>query len=95
VFFGSIWTVIWAFIFVYLISILITKREEGISSGLVVLFVHAGFVGAMTNLILGVLSVRGYAARNVLSWAEPAALWLMNLELILFVVLKFAADSRL
>ena len=94
-FFGSMWTVIWAFIFVYLISIFISEGEEGISSGLIVLFVHAGFVGAMTNLILGVLSVRGYAARNVLSWAEPAALWLMNLGLILFVVLKFTADSRL
>jgi hypothetical protein len=95
VFFGSIWTVLWAFIFVYLISIFLTEGPEGVSPGLIVLFVHAGFIGAMTNLILGVLSVRAYAARNVLSWAEPVALWLMNLGLILFVVLKFAADSRL
>jgi hypothetical protein len=94
-FFGSIWTVLWAFIFAYLISIFLAEGEEGVSSGLYVLFVHAGFVGMMTNLILGVLSVRGYAARNVLSWAEPAALWLMNLGLILFVILKYTADSRL
>ena len=95
VFFGSIWTVLWAFVFVYLISIFISEGVDNVSAGLIVLFVHAGFVGMMTNLIFGVLSVRGYAARNVLSWAEPAALWLMNLGLILFVILKYTADSSL
>ena len=95
VFFGSIWTVLWAFIFVYLISIFISEGVDDVSGGLIVLFVHAGFVGMMTNLIFGVLSVRGYAARNILSWVEPAGLWLMNLGLILFVILKYTADSRL
>jgi hypothetical protein len=57
-------------------------------------FVHAGFVGMMTNLILGVHSVRAHTTRDVLAWAEPAAAWVLNLGLLAFIGLKVAADVR-
>jgi hypothetical protein len=95
IFFGAIWAVIWAFLFAYLITIFISQGPEAISPWLSVLFAHAAFIGMMTNLILGIDSLRSHGARHVLSWAEPTALWLMNLGLIVFVVLKFANDSRL
>ena len=58
-------------------------------------FVHAGFIGMMTNLILGVLFARAQDSGDVLSWGEPTSLWVINIGLILFVGLKIAADIRL
>jgi len=95
VFFGSIWTVIWALIFAYLINVFITQGEEGISPALGILFVHSAFVGTMTCLILGACSVRGFGASNVLGWAEPLAPWLVNLGLVVFILFEFISDSRL
>jgi Zn-dependent membrane protease YugP len=49
----------------------------------------------MTNLILGVMSTRAAEARHVLSWGEPAAMWLINLGLLVFLGLKITSDIRL
>lgn len=95
VFFGAIWAVIWAVLFAYLITIFLSQGPEAVSPGFIVFFTHAAFIGMMTNLILGVDSVRSHGAQHVLSWAEPTALWLMNVGLVLFVALKFASDTRL
>lgn len=100
VFFGSIWTVVWAFVFAYIIVLFVSGEfdtEAEPSAGmaaLFVLFAHAAFVGMMTNLILGADSVRSHGASHVLSWAEPLGLWLMNLGVIVFVALKYTSDSR-
>jgi hypothetical protein len=98
IFFGAIWTVIWALIFAYLIVLFVTQGPEimeEISPGLGVLFAHSAFVGTMTCLILGACSVRGYGATNVLGWAEPLAPWLVNIGLVLFVILEFTSESRI
>lgn len=95
IFFGTIWTVIWAIIFAYLIVIFITQGVEEISEGLGVLFAHSAFVGTMTCLILGACSVRGFSATDVLGWAEPLAPWLVNLGLVVFVLFEFISDSKL
>jgi hypothetical protein len=58
-------------------------------------FAHIGFVGMMTNLLLGLSASRSQSAASTLAWGEPAALWTMNLGLVLFVALKIAADIRL
>jgi hypothetical protein len=58
-------------------------------------FAHAGFVGMMTNLLLGVYSARTQVSSAVLSWGEPAARWLMNLGLLAFIILKATSDTRL
>ena len=100
VFFGAIWTVIWALIFAYVIVLFIGGEldpEGELTAGtaaLFVLFAHSAFVGTMTNLILGMDSVRTYVSRDILSWGETVGLWLMNLGLIVFVAMKYFSESR-
>ena len=56
---------------------------------------HSAFVGMMTNLLLGVFSARTQDARRILPWGEPAAMWLLNLGLLVFFGLHIATGSRL
>jgi len=47
----------------------------------------------MTNLLLGVLAAYTRGADSVLPWREPAARWLINLRLVVFLALTIAADA--
>lgn len=92
-FFGTAWLVVFLGLFLYAVG---TGGDlESLPSWFAAAFVHAGFVGMMTNLILGVLSARTRERRDVLAWGEPAALWLLNLGLVLFLALQIAADVRI
>jgi hypothetical protein len=91
-FFGALWLVIYMALFLYLISLVATP--ELMAPWLFPVFAHAGFVGMMTNLLMGVQASRGQEAKGVLPWGEPAALWLINLGIIAFLGLKIAADLR-
>lgn len=95
-FFGTIWLVIYIGVFIYFITVLIGGGDFERQPGwLFTLFAHAGFVGMMTNLLFGVLSVRTWENRDVVGWGEKTALWLMNLGLIVFAVLRSTNDTRL
>lgn len=91
-FFGTVW--LFVFVAMFLWAVAVGVDEEALPSWFYAVFAHSGFVGMMTNLILGVISVRAAAARRVMAWGEPVALWLINLGLILFLGLKIAADIR-
>ena len=93
-FFGTFWLVIYVAIFIYLAASL-ADPNASLPGWLFVVFVHAGFVGMMTNIILGVDAARTQDSAHVLSWGEPAARWLINLGLLVFFLGKIAADSRL
>lgn len=94
-FLGTIWLIIYLAVFIYFISVLSGGGDfSSVPPWLNTLFAHAGFVGMMTNLILGVLSARTRAKRDVIPWGEPAAIWLINLGIIAFVGLKALADIR-
>lgn len=60
-----------------------------------VAFVHAGFVGMMTNLLLGVHAARAREASATMAWGEPVARWTINIGLLVFIGLEVAADIRL
>ncbi len=60
-----------------------------------VTFVHASFVGMMTNLLLATYSARSQEASEVLSWAELPAVWLTNLGLLAFLGIEIASGGRL
>ncbi|NIV40459.1 MAG: hypothetical protein GWN58_66985, partial [Anaerolineae bacterium] len=90
-FFGTIWLVIYLAMFLYAVNTDFATLPPWYFAA----FAHAGFVGMMTNVLLGVLAVRSGSGSAIWSWGEPTALWLMNLGLILFVALKMAADTRL
>jgi hypothetical protein len=93
-FFGTFWLVIYVGLFIYL-AVTLPVDPTAIPLWLTAVFVHAGFVGMMTNIILGVDAVRTQASAHVLSWGESTARWLINLGLLVFFVLKITSDTRL
>lgn len=92
-FFGTLWLVVYLGLFLYAIG---TGGDFALlPTWFFAVFAHAGFVGMMTNLILGLLSARTQDSRHVLPWGEPIAMWTLNLGLLAFIGLKIAADIRL
>jgi hypothetical protein len=49
----------------------------------------------MTNLIMALVASRGQEGANVMSWGESAAMWTINLGIIVFLGLKISSDIRL
>ena len=92
-FFGTIWLVIYVGLFIYLAATLPMGLDLPV--WIFAVFVHAGFVGMMTNIILGVDAARTADSAHVLSWGESAAMWLINLGMLVFFVLKITSDTRL
>ena len=92
-FFGTAWLVVYMGFFMWIVSS--GGDFAALPSWFPPVFAHAGFVGMMTNLVLAVHMERAGAQRSVAAWAEPAALWLMNLGLIAFLALKIASDVRI
>lgn len=93
-FFGTIWAVFWGVFFVWLIASFAEDFSK-VPPWTGAVLAHGGFVGMMTNLLLGVFSVRSQDVKNILPWGETASIWLINLGLVLFFVLKIASDVRL
>lgn len=95
-FFGTIWLIIYMATFLYFVGIFVGGGDfSAVPAWLGVLFAHAGFVGMMTNLLLGVLSVRTWEQREVVAWGEKTAMWLINLGILAFVGLKAMNGSSL
>ncbi|MGD8751784.1 MAG: class I SAM-dependent methyltransferase [Anaerolineales bacterium] len=93
-FFGTLWAVLWALFFIY-IGATYAEDLASIPDWVGAIFQHAAFVGTMTNLLLGVYSVRSQDASYVMSWGETASLWLINLGLLAFFGLHITIDSSL
>lgn len=92
-FFGALWLVVYMALFLWAVS---TGGDFAAMPGwFFPVFAHAGFVGMMTNLLLGVAASRAQNSAGVLPWGEPAAMWTINLGLLVFFGLKIAADMRL
>ncbi len=95
-FFGTLWLITYMATFLYFISQFVSGADfSDFPRWLGVLFAHAGFVGMMTNLLFGVLSVKTWARRDVLAWGEKTAMWLVNLGILAFVGMMAFSDSRL
>jgi hypothetical protein len=94
VFFGNLWLIIYMGFFLY--AVVGTGGDFSVlPAWFGALFVHSGFVGMMTNLIMAVISSRAQEGAKLMSWGEPLALWTINLGLLAFAGLKIAADIRL
>lgn len=95
-FFGTLWLITYMVVFVYLITQFVGGADfMSFPSWLMVLFAHAGFVGMMTNLIFGALSVRTKEQNHLVPWGETAALWIMNLGLLTFVGLSAVSGTSI
>jgi hypothetical protein len=92
-FFGTIWIIIWGLFFIWVAAVY-AEDIASVPHWVAVFFVHSAYVGMMTNLLLGVFSVRSQEANHVLSWAEPLAMWLINLGLVIFLALEINSESR-
>jgi hypothetical protein len=93
-FFGTFWMVVFVGLFIWAATAFVEDFSLA-PSWFFAAFAHAGFVGTMTNLLLGVYSARTQESRNVMAWGEPAARWLINLGLLAFLGLKITSDTRL
>lgn len=89
--FGAIWLIIYMGLFLYMVSLLMSGAGSA-PPWLGPTFTHAGFVGMMTNVLMGVVASRAQESAGVWSWAEPAALWSINVGLLIFVALEIAMD---
>lgn len=90
VFFGSLWLVVTVLLFPLEIAL-----QPNPPAWLLPVLTHVVFVGMITNLLFGVLAVRIRGERVIHEWAEPTAMWLINLGLVAFFALEIAMDSRL
>jgi hypothetical protein len=94
VFFGTLWLIIFLGFFLY--AIVGTGGDFSVlPSWFGAIFVHAGFVGMMTNLIMAVVASRGQEGANVMPWGEPLSMWTINLGILVFLGLKISADIRI
>lgn len=93
-FFGTLWLVVFIGLFLYA-AMALSGDPSLAPHWFGTVFTHSSFVGVMTNLLLGVFSARTQERREVLSWGEPAAMWLINLGLVVFFGLHIATETRL
>lgn len=89
-FFGTVWLILLVLLFPAEIVLQPNPPEW-----LLPVLAHVGFVGMMTNLLFGVLSTRTDESRILHAWAEPTAMWGLNLGLVVFFGLRIGMDSRL
>lgn len=93
-FFGTLWLLVFVGLLIYA-AVVLSADPSASPDWFGAVFVHSGFVGMMTNLLLGVFSAGTQRARTVVASGELAALWLMNLGLLLFFGLLMGTGSRL
>ncbi len=93
-FFGTLWLVVYTIIFSYAAFVFL-PNPASIPPWFFTVFVHTPMVGMMTVLLLGLYSARARDAQHVLRWGEALALWLLNLGILVFFLLKIFADVRL
>ena len=92
-FFGTLWILVWGLFFIWVAA---TYAEDFslVPHWVEIFFVHSAFIGMMTNLLLGVYSQRSQGSRHILSWAEPLAMWSINLGLVTFFALEIISESK-
>jgi len=90
-FFGTVWLTVFMGLFLYAVG---TGDFDALPDWFGAAFVHAGFVGMMTNLLLGVQSARTQESASTLRWAEPLAMWTINLGLLVFIGLEILFGIR-
>jgi hypothetical protein len=83
-FFATVWFV------VFMVAEIGGPIAVGEAEWLSVLTVHSFFVGLMTNLLLCVIAVRTSGVPARYPWAEPTAMWVLNVGIVVFVGIEAA-----
>lgn len=92
IFFGTLWLIVYMGLFLFAVG---SGDFNSLPDWFFATFAHVGYVGMMTNLIMGVVASRGGARAEVLSWGEVTAMWTINLGILVFLGLEIVADIRL
>lgn len=87
-FFGSLWLIIAVLSFP--LELVIQPPPDW----LLPVLAHIVFLGIGTNLILAVLTVRTDPTVDPVGWAEGAALWVLNIGIVIFVALRITMETR-
>jgi hypothetical protein len=84
---------------VYLIVTVVSSGKPfdqiEIPFGLVIALDHAIFVGAMTNILFGVLSQATSDRARVWAWADQLVFWLLNAGVAVFIVVLITGATDL
>lgn len=83
---ASLWTVIALVIFMYIVLTFITAAdpEASLPFNLLIASDHAVYIGVITNIMLGVLSL--LVLRGASAWMGQVIFWGVNLGLVVFVI---------
>ena len=93
-FFGTVWLIAYMALFLY--AVMGTGGDFSVlPTWFFAFFAHAGFVGMMTNLLFVVVRSRAQGGAGMMGWGEPAAFWIMNLGILVFLALKVSSDIRI
>ena len=91
--FGTLWVMVTVILMIYALLYFAPDFTLG-PPWYFVVFSHSIFVGMTTNLLLGVYSLRTANTKHVVAWGEPASMWLMNIGLVIFFMVKIATNAR-
>ena len=85
---ASLWTVLALVLFMYLVSQVIANPDDPNALPLNILLAsdHAVYIGVLTNIVIGLLSLLVMGRGAVSSWAPHLVFWGVNLGLAVFMV---------
>jgi hypothetical protein len=92
-FFGTLWMLVWGLFFIWVAATYADDFSK-VPHWVEIFFVHAAFLGMMTNFLLGVYSQRSRETSHIISWGEPIAMWVFNLGLVVFFALEIVSESK-
>jgi hypothetical protein len=91
-FFGTLWLIVYMGLFMFAVG---SGDFNLLPDWFFATFAHVGYVGMMTNLLMGVAASRGGAKAQLLAWGEGTAMWTINLGILVFLGLEIVVDIRL
>jgi hypothetical protein len=85
---ASIWTVFALILFMYLVFQVISNPDDADALPINILLAsdHAVYIGVLTNVVLGLLSLLVLARTSAPAWVSHVMFWGINLGLVVFVV---------
>jgi hypothetical protein len=83
-----VWTVVALVLFMYLVSQVIANPDDPNALPLNILLAsdHAVYIGVLTNVVVGLLSLLVVARGSAPSWAAHLTFWGINVGLAVFMV---------
>ena len=94
---ASVWTVLALILFMYLVSQVLANPEDPNALPVNILLAsdHAVYIGVLTNIVVGLLSLLVLARGSAPAWASHLVFWGINIGLVVFVAGLIAESAEL